>query len=81
MYFLSFSHEIWHERTFAPPPKGIAGVDICPLFMFTKVSLKNLYVGQSSHYKTSLFLMVTDRGLIMSLDLQNLLEETLSNGT
>ena len=32
------------------PPKGIAGVDICPLQMFTKISLKILYFGQSSLY-------------------------------
>ena len=43
----------WETFARPPPHKRIAGVDICPLFIFTKLSFKNLYFGQSSLYKNT----------------------------
>ena len=47
------------------PPEEITGVDNCPLFNFTKMSLKLLFwpkLPLQRHF----FLMVAARGLIMS---------------
>ena len=62
------------------PPKGVAWVDICPLIIFTKISHKNIYCGQSSLYKNSCLWWLPGAYYCFRR-LQNLLEETLRIGT
>ena len=56
-------YENWHVQTIAP--KGIAWVDICPLIIFTKVSLKTVILAKVAFIKTHFYLVVAARGLIL----------------